>query len=180
MVFSSMEQEYVDVVDEQDNPTGRHVTIEEAHAGPGLLHRHVKVFVVNRQSALYLKKRSKDQDFAEYWEPAVNGNVRAGETYEQAGERELYEETGITARILNHVARFRNETEKESNWNMAFWCRYDGPIRLNEEASEGRFFFPENLREALERRIFKFTPGTRKALEAYFKHEAGFYDGRYR
>mgnify|MGYP000916684160 CR=1 FL=1 len=84
--------ELVDVVDSNDVAIGKK-TKEEAHAH-GLPHRASCVFVFYK-GKLLVQRRSleKNGDL----DPSASGHVGAGESYEAAAERELFEELGIRA-----------------------------------------------------------------------------------
>lgn len=66
----------------------------------------VAVFVFDAQDRVLLIRRAKDPA-AGKWAPP-GGFVDAGETLEQAAVREVFEETGVTARELRYVGSFPN------------------------------------------------------------------------
>jgi isopentenyldiphosphate isomerase len=84
--------ELVDIVDNNDVVIGKK-TKEEAHAH-GLPHRASCIFVFYK-GKLLVQRRSleKNGDL----DPSASGHVGAGESYEAAAERELFEELGIRA-----------------------------------------------------------------------------------
>ncbi|MHB1343791.1 MAG: NUDIX hydrolase [Thermoleophilia bacterium] len=65
-------------------------------------HHDVTVFLL-RDTSLAVVRKSSDPHGV-WWAPA--GGVAAGEDLSRAGEREAYEETGLTSRVERYVARF--------------------------------------------------------------------------
>jgi NADH pyrophosphatase NudC (nudix superfamily) len=102
----------------------------------------------------------------------VSGHVLSGESYDQAAVREREEETGITGIPLEKICEFKNFSVIESQWTGLYTCTYDGHIRLNEEATEGRWYTLDELTEALEKRTLTLSPGTRLSLQEYFRRRA--------
>jgi isopentenyldiphosphate isomerase len=85
------DSELVDIVDDQDNPTGQQLGREEVHA-KGLPHRVSAVLVFRENGNLIIQVhkyhgRRKDH--------SVGGHVSAGETYEIAAQREMEEELNL-------------------------------------------------------------------------------------
>ncbi|RLJ01134.1 MAG: hypothetical protein DRP06_00090 [Candidatus Aenigmatarchaeota archaeon] len=134
------------VVDEQDVPV-RKETREYCHENH-LIHRGVLVGVRNPQGELYFKKRSPDKNlYPGMWEISVAGHVPYTECYKLAGMRELKEELGLESKSseLTRIAKFIDFNECEKMIDMLYLYKINNPeIKLNEEATEGRFFsYPE-------------------------------------
>lgn len=86
----SMEKEVIDLVDEDDNVVG--VTdVETAHKLKQS-HRAVGVFVFSEDGKLYLQKENQ---YGRY-DNAVGGHVARAESYDDAAQRKLEEELGLT------------------------------------------------------------------------------------
>ncbi len=92
------EQEWFDVVDEQDCFI-RVAPREEVHRN-GLLHRAAHIWVFNRDSELLIHRRAagKEEEPLKLTSSAC-GHLNAGESYAQAAERELFEELGLRAEL---------------------------------------------------------------------------------
>lgn len=90
-----MGEERVDVVDEQDRVL-RSVTRAEMRRDR-LRHRAVFVAVCDGDGRILVHRRSSTKDVWPGWlDIAVGGVVSSGETYDDAAERELSEEVGVS------------------------------------------------------------------------------------
>lgn len=92
------EQEWFDVVDEQDRFI-RKAPREEVHQN-GLLHRAAHIWVFNTAGELLIHRRAagKEEEPLKLTSSAC-GHLSAGETYGQAAQRELFEELGLRAEL---------------------------------------------------------------------------------
>lgn len=89
-----MKQEFVILVDKQDNPVGLMEKIE-AHE-KAVLHRAFSVFVFNKQGELMLQQRAKHKYHSPLlWTNTCCSHQRDGETNIEAGKRRLQEEMGF-------------------------------------------------------------------------------------
>jgi isopentenyldiphosphate isomerase len=92
--------EYLDLVDEQGQPTGRIVSRAEAHAKK-LPHRTSHVWILRQKEGalqILLQKRSDDKDaFPGCYDISCAGHIPAGEDYVPSALRELKEELGVDA-----------------------------------------------------------------------------------
>jgi len=92
--------EYLDLVDEQGQPTGRIVSRAEAHAKK-LPHRTSHVWILRQKEGalqILLQKRSDDKDaFPGCYDISSAGHIPAGEDYVPSALRELKEELGVDA-----------------------------------------------------------------------------------
>ncbi len=92
-------------VDEGDAVTGMK-TRAECHAGDGILHRAITVFLFNAKGELLITRRSRAKVlWPGFWDTSCSTHVYSGETYEQAGERRLPQELGIESK-LTMVTKF--------------------------------------------------------------------------
>jgi len=157
-----MAEEYFDVVNERDEPTGRALR-EEVHTR-GLRHRAVLIFVVNANGQIFLQKRSMTKDVSPgLWTVSCSGHVDAGEEYDVAAQRELGEELGL--KLPNPPARwFRVEACAATDWEFSWMYRTtaEGPFKLHPlEIETGRWIGREELELWLRRRPQDFCPGFR-------------------
>ncbi|ALC91647.1 ADP-ribose pyrophosphatase [Bacillus sp. FJAT-18017] len=104
------------------------------------------VILVNHSDELLLQLR-KDNDC---WGLA-GGGLEIGETLEQAAQRELFEETGLTANDLSLFNVFSGKDfyykyphgDEVYNVVTAYICRgYEGALRRDEEEVKELRFFP--------------------------------------
>lgn len=146
-------RELFPVVDEEGTVIGR-ATRGECHGGSHLLHPVVHLHLFNSKGELYLQYRPRWKDIQpDRWDTAVGGHVDLGETIEEALRREAREELGITAFDPEFVCRYLFSCERERELVHVFRTTYDGAVRPGEEVDEGRFWSPEEIREALGRGI---------------------------
>lgn len=87
--------ELVDVVDEQDNPTGQQIDMEDAHKQ--VLPHRISAVLVFRENGKMLVQVHKYH--GRRLDHAVGGHVSAGEDYETAAYREMEEELGISNKL---------------------------------------------------------------------------------
>ena len=93
-------KEYLDIVDENGQPTGEIVDRETAHA-KGILHRTSHVWLARRKKGkvqILLQKRAKHKSsFPGCYDISSAGHIPAGNSYEVSALRELEEELGVKA-----------------------------------------------------------------------------------
>jgi isopentenyldiphosphate isomerase len=92
--------EYLDIVDEQGNPTGQTVERSVAHA-QGIRHRTAHVWLLRRRDGVtevLLQKRSDNKDsYPGCYDISSAGHIPAGVDFIPSALRELGEELGVTA-----------------------------------------------------------------------------------
>ena len=160
---------YVDVVDEDDNVTGK-ATYEEANEKK-LIFRAANVFVFNSKGEIFIHKRSMDlPTFPGMWDVKVGGIVDSGESYGEAAKRELKEETGIGNAVLERLFLFKNRKGDHKDNRMVYRCAYDGPMTLQkEEIEEGRFVRIEEAEKMMEEG--KLSDSASGIFEKFLKNE---------
>lgn len=86
--------ELIDVIDENNNLTGKTEDKDIVHA-KGMYHREISVWIMNKNGEILLQKRamSKKQHPGKW--SIVAGHIQAGETPLQGAIRETKEEVGI-------------------------------------------------------------------------------------
>ena len=160
--------EFLDIVDENGQPTGRTVSREEAHRD-GILHRTAHVWVVREKdgrSEILLQKRSEEKDsFPGMYDTSSAGHIPAGEEPSDSALRELSEELGVSAdpSLLHYAGTFRMQYEevfhgKPFRDNEVTWVYvYREPVCAEEltlqesEVSEVRWFGLEEVWEEIQR-----------------------------
>ncbi len=146
-----MSDEMVDVVDEFDIVVGLSEK-HEAHA-LGKRIRIVHVFIFDKQGRMLVQLRSGSVRFCpHHWVTAGSGHVQSGETYAQAGDRELQEEMGIqTPLTFEGTERYRDELSHEEFLGILRGT-FDGEIRIHpEDVERSAFFTLDELREMILR-----------------------------
>lgn len=162
----------ITIVDKNDNVIGeedRTIAYKK-----GLIHRLIRVFLINRKGALLLQWRSKDEDtFPETWDQSAGGHVDAGEDYETAAYRELKEELGVSTVKLELVDKFYTSGEigwkKINRFNAIFIAQYDKDdfVLQSDEVEKVQWFGIDTLYDLIESTPDDFTHGLRTILKDY-------------
>lgn len=152
---TNQNEDWVPLVDEQGTIIGK-ATRKEAHSGPGKLHPVVHLQIFNSKGDIYLQKRSLNKDLQPgKWDSAVGGHVDPGETIEQALLRETAEELNITGIQPVPLARYKWESDAESELVFSFSALYNAnPVFNKKEVDDGRFWSVEEIRKNLGKGIF--------------------------
>jgi len=127
---AAAKEELVEIVDENNNPTGPRRR-QEMREGK-LRHRATYAFVRDSQNYFYVQKRSMLKDFCPgYWDPTPGGVVAAGESYDETNRREVEEEMGIpSSSQMEHLFTWLYEDDLCKVYGDAWDIIYDGPIKL--------------------------------------------------
>ena len=90
--------EYLDIVDENGNPTGETIDRKVAHK-TGIRHRTTHIWIVRKKAdrvEILLQKRSANKDsFPGCYDISSAGHIPAGDDFVESGLRELEEELGL-------------------------------------------------------------------------------------
>jgi isopentenyldiphosphate isomerase len=135
MTLTSSSSELVDHLDEQGTVLGP-VTRKEMRAG-NLRHRAVGIVVVSSRKELLVHRRADWKDvWPSRWDLAFGGVVGAGEAWEDAAARELFEEAGVHA-PLEYLGEEAYEDDHVRELARVYVARCDGPFRhADGEVSE--------------------------------------------
>lgn len=148
-------EEMFPLVDEYGNITGA-ASRGECHNGSMLLHPVVHLHVFNENGDIYLQKRPAWKDIQpDKWDTAVGGHVDLGESAEQALQREVCEELGITDYTPEFITSYVFESKVERELVFVYKTTYSGEISPNqEELDGGRFWSIEEIRQNLGKEVF--------------------------
>lgn len=144
-----MNTELLAVVDENDriiDTCPRHII----HA-TGLKHRAVHILVFNELGQLFLQKRSMKKDLnGGLWDASAAGHVDAGEDYHVSAAREIEEELGIAAPILEPLFKLPATEAIGMEFIQVYRCIHDGPFMLAvDEIDEGGWFSAAEIAERI-------------------------------
>ncbi len=135
-----MSQEYVVLVDEQDNEIGLAEKME-AHE-KALLHRAFSVFIFNKNGELLLQQRAAHKYHSpNLWTNTCCSHPRHGEDIKQAALRRLQEEMGLSLELEKkfdfiYKAKFDNNlTEHEFDHVFVGYTEQDPILNLDEARS---------------------------------------------
>ncbi|MDH3191428.1 MAG: isopentenyl-diphosphate Delta-isomerase [Nitrosopumilus sp.] len=100
-----MSDEYVILVDENDNPIGSEEKVI-CHLPDGKLHRAFTVLLFDKKGRLVLTRRAKEKMlWPGDWDGTVASHPREGETYTSSAERRMPEELGISCK-MDYLMKF--------------------------------------------------------------------------
>jgi isopentenyl-diphosphate delta-isomerase len=159
----SSEEEPLILVDEHDREIG-YLSKGECHDADGILHRAFSLFVFNPAGELLLQQRSADKRlWPLFWSNSCCSHPRRGETMDEATERRLAEELGMTSSFeflfkFEYHARFGElGSEHELCWVFAGHSTDEPRPNANEVAAI-RWISPEALDRELETDPDSFSP----------------------
>ncbi|MCP5049464.1 MAG: isopentenyl-diphosphate Delta-isomerase [bacterium] len=169
------QEEYVILVDENDNQTGKEEKLE-AHL-KGLLHRAFSVFLYRKREGktevLLQQRESNKYHCGGLWANTCCSHPRQGETVTEAGKRRLKEEVGIRVETdLSDVGWFKYKavfdnglTEHEIDHVLVGPFDEDTISFNTEEVEAVEWISLENLEKKLHQSPHRFTPWFKPALE---------------
>ena len=100
-----MSEEFVILVDENDNPIGTEEKVK-CHLPNGKLHRAFTVLLFDKNGRLVLTRRAKEKMlWPSDWDGTFASHPRESETYVSSGERRMPEELGIEGK-LDYLYKF--------------------------------------------------------------------------
>lgn len=178
----SSEDELLILVDEDDREIG-HLDKAACHDGDGILHRAFSLFVFNDEGRLLLQRRSLEKRlWPGYWSNSCCSHPRRGEEMEDAVERRLFEELGMTSRFeflfkFVYHAPF-GDAGAEREVCSVFVGRSDDPVRANaNEVAEWRWISAADLDLAVRSGTEQLTPWLKlewPKVRRYFSETLGF------
>ena len=161
------QEELFPLVDEVGNILGS-ITRGEAHNGSKALHPVVHLHLFNSRGELYLQKRPEWKDIQPgKWDTACGGHIDLGENVEQALQREVGEELGITDFDAEPLGQYVFESKQERELVYAFRCTHDGEVKPNQdELSEGRFWSKNEILDNIGKEVL--TPNFESEYKRFF------------
>ena len=100
-----MSEEYVILVDGNDNPIGSEEKVK-CHLPDGKLHRAFTALLFDKKGRLVLTRRAKEKMlWPEDWDGTVASHPREGETYISSAERRMPEELGVSCK-MDYLMKF--------------------------------------------------------------------------
>jgi len=124
-----MQEEYFDIVDEDNKKTGEVKSRSQAHS-TGLWHRTVHIYYFRKENNKYfflVHLRSKTKDLhPNCWDTRFGGHVKAGETIENALIDEIKEEIGLSLQYSDFIKGLVGKSEHYSNNEFIYVFFYKG------------------------------------------------------
>lgn len=165
--------ERIQYVDENDNPTGAG-TREEAWANDYIM-RHSHIFLRDENNKILLAKRSPEKKSSpNCWSSSAAGHVDEGESYDDAANRELFEELGIRTQLTS-LGKFRSQHPTTNGTVDAFITVYAGTVPSNTtitvdptEVSETKWHSEDEIRIMIADTPDIFTTNFKKIFAQFF------------
>ncbi|QKS73326.1 NUDIX domain-containing protein [Paenalkalicoccus suaedae] len=145
-----------DIYDAHRNKTGRQIE-RGADFKPGDYHLVVHVAIFNDNNEMLIQQRQQNRDnWPSLWDISMGGSALAGETSQQAAERELFEELGIRLSFKNRRPTLT------ANFDRGFDDFYviNYPVQIEDlplptdEVQRARFATCDDILELIEQGIF--------------------------
>ena len=133
--------EMVPVVEENGLVIGQ-TARKTVHDGSKFLHPVIHLHIINRESCLYIQKRSMRKDLLPgRWDTAVGGHVDYGESLEEALYRESSEELGLKEFNPVYLKSYVWESARERELVNVFATVGNFALKPDlDEVSEGRYW----------------------------------------
>ena len=157
--------EYVILVDENDNPIGKEEKVK-CHLPNGKLHRAFTALIFNNEGKLLLTKRSdKKMLWPGYWDGTVASHPRESETYVSSAERRMPEEIGISCK-MNYVNKFEYHVPYKDVGSENEICGtlvgliddFDESSLIKDEISEIKWISSDELKNELQQNRDAYCP----------------------
>lgn len=120
--------------------------------------RTVHVFVLRGSQLLLQRLAPSRERHPERWGSSVAAYLHAGESYEHAARRRLYEEIGLRG-TLTRIGKTRMEDDGSLKF-VELYTANDGPLSIRDRShvAEVRYWDEEELGTAIMRTPERFTP----------------------
>ena len=160
-----MVEEYIILVDKNDNPIGHEEKVK-CHLPNGKLHRAFTALLFDKQSNLVLTKRSTSKMlWPGDWDGTVASHPRESETYVSSAERRMPEEVGISCN-LDYLFKFEYHVPYKDLGSENEICGtvlgiVEKSLKFNfveDEISEIKWISVNELRDELEKNPTSYCP----------------------
>ncbi len=120
--------EYIDIVTETGEPTGKVALKSEAHKN-GWFHNTIHLWLYTARGEILLQQRSHKKDiYPLLWDVSAAGHIDAGESFESAAIRETHEELGLLLELKDlkkiginkHLSSYANGTIQDNEFHHVF------------------------------------------------------------
>lgn len=152
--------EYIDIFDENNNPTGIVKEKKQAHED-GDFHITAHIWIINNKKELLLQKRSSSKKtHPNCWDISGAGHIKAGETVIEGAIRELNEELGVKTKesdlkFISIVKSTKNPKNHEFQYVYLLECnnKIEEYIFEDNEVSEVKYVYFEDLEKMVANKV---------------------------
>jgi len=141
--------EYLDILDEEGNKTGKTKLRSEVHRD-GDWHRSVHIWIINTKNELLIQKRSPNKKtHPNFLDLSVAGHVSAGDGVIDSAIREIKEELGISIdpseleQVCIYQQKYNENGFNNNQFNNVFLLKKDivtkNAVLQKEEVAEIKF-----------------------------------------
>jgi isopentenyldiphosphate isomerase len=154
-VIQNNTEEWVPLVTDTGSVTGQ-APRSQVHNGSKLLHPVIHLHVFNQNKAILLQKRPMSKLIQPgKWDTAVGGHISAGETIEQALQKEAREEIGLLQFSAKLLKFYRWDCDAESELVYLFITYDHKNVKpQSDEVDELRFWTKNQIEKQLGQDIF--------------------------
>lgn len=158
-------EEYVILVDKNDNPVGREEKVR-CHLPNGKLHRAFTILLFDKKARLLLTKRSKSKMlWPDDWDGTVASHPRESESYISSAERRLPEELGVSSK-LDYLFKFEYHVPYKDIGSENEICgtligildNFSSVKLVKDEISETVWITPDELIKNLKKTPHRYCP----------------------
>ena len=160
-------EEYVDIVDEDDNVIK---TATRKEADLALLRKRAsRVVVFDDKGMILIHQRAHSKrNYPGKFDIGIAETLKAGEDYQSAALRGLKEEMGISVREIKFLFKYSFSGQQSRHNYCVYSCVYSGNVKPDPgEVAQARFVKVEELERLL--RTGQFTDSAVKAWSLYKK-----------
>lgn len=153
--FQQINEEWVPLVNDTGYVTGK-APRSQVHNGSKLLHPVVHLHVLNHNKAILLQKRPITKQIQPgKWDTAVGGHISAGETLEEALQKEAREEIGLLQFSAKQLKVYRWDCDAESELVYLFYTHDHKSLKpQSDEVEELRFWTKNQIENQLGKDVF--------------------------
>lgn len=155
----SQTEEYLDVFDENNQPTGEVLPRKQVHA-EGFWHRTVHIYLFRKGAdglEFLLHLRSKLKESAPgLWDTRFGGHIKAGQTVEEGVRDELQEEIGLDTSQIQLIAGEWQKRDYPPNreYTQVYFLEYNndlGKLKFNDgEVEEVKWMTHQAIKESMQ------------------------------
>lgn len=153
-------------------------TKEKCHLAKGILHRGLMIFIFNDKNQLLIQKRSKKKMlWPFFWENSCSSHPQRGESYLEAGKKNLKRELGIICQLkfldkVRYSASFK-KIGSENEICAILVGQYSDKVKPNsKEIAAWQWVKLEKLKKDLRENPQKYTPWFKIGLKKILKNES--------